>query len=183
MAKLLGQAEVFVCDVEHEEQIDRLRDELAAQARSSTAWSIRSPSPTTPPGPKPFHETPKQAFLQAVDISCFSLIAMCNALKDLLDADASVVTISISSTRMASENYGYMAPDQGGPGPLAGFPGQVVQPVFAGAIQRRGPGIAEDLGLGGHPRLRRVVSLRRAGDSAKEGGRRPRRRPTWRRSC
>jgi enoyl-[acyl-carrier protein] reductase I len=28
----------------------------------------------------------------------------------LLDADASVVTISISTTRMASENYGYMAP-------------------------------------------------------------------------
>jgi enoyl-[acyl-carrier protein] reductase I len=48
--------------------------------------------------------------LQAVDVSCFSLIALCNALKDLLDADASVVTISISTTRMASENYGYMAP-------------------------------------------------------------------------
>ncbi|NUN03621.1 MAG: SDR family oxidoreductase, partial [Bryobacteraceae bacterium] len=28
----------------------------------------------------------------------------------LLEADASVVTISISTTRMASENYGYMAP-------------------------------------------------------------------------
>ena len=29
---------------------------------------------------------------------------------DLLDKDASVVTISISTTRMAAENYGYMAP-------------------------------------------------------------------------
>ena len=61
-------------------------------------------------GPKPFHETPKQAFLQAVDVSCFSLIALCHALKDLLDPDASVVTMSISTTQMASENYGYMAP-------------------------------------------------------------------------
>jgi enoyl-[acyl-carrier protein] reductase I len=31
-------------------------------------------------------------------------------LKDLLEPDASVVAISISTTRMASENYGYMAP-------------------------------------------------------------------------
>jgi enoyl-[acyl-carrier protein] reductase I len=61
-------------------------------------------------GMKPFHETPKRAFLRAVDISCYSLIAVSNALKDLLEPDASVVTVSISTTRMASENYGYMAP-------------------------------------------------------------------------
>jgi len=59
---------------------------------------------------KPFHETPKPAFLQAVDISCYSLVALCRAFQDLLDPDASVVTISISTTQMASENYGYMAP-------------------------------------------------------------------------
>ncbi len=45
-----------------------------------------------------------------MDISCYSLIAISRELKDLLDADASVVTISISTTRMASENYGFMAP-------------------------------------------------------------------------
>ena len=39
-----------------------------------------------------------------------SLVAVSNALKELLAPDASVVTISISTTRMASENYGYMAP-------------------------------------------------------------------------
>ena len=61
-------------------------------------------------GVKPFHETPKKAFLQAVEISCYSLMAVSNALRDLLDADASVVTISISTTQMASESYGYMAP-------------------------------------------------------------------------
>ena len=30
--------------------------------------------------------------------------------KDLLDLEASMLTISISTTRMAAENYGYMAP-------------------------------------------------------------------------
>ncbi|HDO30753.1 MAG TPA: SDR family oxidoreductase, partial [Desulfobacteraceae bacterium] len=59
---------------------------------------------------KSFHETLKKDFLQAVDISCFSLIAISNHFKDLLADDGSVVTISISTTRMAAENYGYMAP-------------------------------------------------------------------------
>jgi enoyl-[acyl-carrier protein] reductase I len=45
-----------------------------------------------------------------VDISCFSLLAICKHFKELLDENGSVVTISISTTRMAAENYGYMAP-------------------------------------------------------------------------
>src|SRR5258705_5791830 len=45
-----------------------------------------------------------------MEISWYSLISVSNALKDLLAPDASVVTVSISTTRMASENYGYMAP-------------------------------------------------------------------------
>lgn len=49
-------------------------------------------------------------FLQAVDISCFSLINLANAFKEHFASDASVVTISISDTTMAAENYGYMAP-------------------------------------------------------------------------
>jgi enoyl-[acyl-carrier protein] reductase I len=59
---------------------------------------------------KPFHETGKAQFLRTVDVSCYSFIALANAFKDLLDPDASVVTVSISTTRMASENYGFMAP-------------------------------------------------------------------------
>ncbi|HUT93755.1 MAG TPA: SDR family oxidoreductase [Thermoguttaceae bacterium] len=110
VAKLLGDAPVYVCDVEREDQIARLRDEVAgAHDRfhglvHSIAFADYSD------GMKPFHETPKAAFLQAVDISCYSLVALCRAFRDLLDPDASVVTISISTTQMASENYGYMAP-------------------------------------------------------------------------
>jgi enoyl-[acyl-carrier protein] reductase I len=59
---------------------------------------------------KPFHQTGKSQFLRAVDISCFSLLAISDAFQELLDPDASVVTISISTTRMAAENYGFMAP-------------------------------------------------------------------------
>jgi len=110
VAKSLSGSEIRVCDVEFPEQIARLRDELAAEGRvfhglvHSIAFADYSD------GMKPFHETGKAQFLRAVDISCYSLIAVSNALRDLLDPDASVVALSISTTRMASENYGYMAP-------------------------------------------------------------------------
>lgn len=59
-------------------------------------------------GIKPFHETKLNDFLQATNISAFSLVAISNAIKDVLDENASVVTISISSTR--ATNYGFMGP-------------------------------------------------------------------------
>ncbi|MCE9529007.1 MAG: SDR family oxidoreductase [Planctomycetales bacterium] len=110
VAKLLAGSDVHVCDVEQEEQIARLRDELAAKGVRfhGLLHSIAFADYTD--GIKPFHKTPKRAFLRAMDISCYSLIAVSNALKDLLEPEASVVTVSISTTRMASENYGYMAP-------------------------------------------------------------------------
>ena len=112
VSKLIGDEEIYVCDVEHEDQIVRLRNEFAERGEKfhGMVHSLAFADYSEGAGPKPFHETSKKAFLQAVDISCYSLIALCNALKDLLTPDASVVTISISTTRMASENYGYMAP-------------------------------------------------------------------------
>src|SRR6186713_1655882 len=110
LAKILGNAEVHVCDVEHEEQIGRLRDELAGRGHKFAGLLHSIAFADYEGGMKPFHETPKRAFLRAVDISCHSLISLSNALKDLLEPNASVVTVSISTTRMASENYGYMAP-------------------------------------------------------------------------
>ncbi len=109
-ARLLGEADVYLCDVEQPEQIARLREELAAKYDCFHGLVHSIAFADYSEGMKPFHETPRKAFLQAVDISCYSLIAVCNELKELLDPDASVVTISISTTRMASENYGFMAP-------------------------------------------------------------------------
>ncbi len=105
-----NEDDVYVCDVEHDEQIARLRDELARRGEKFHGLVHSLAFADYSDGVRPFHETSKRAFLQAMEISCFSLIALSNALKDLLDADASVVTISISTTQMASESYGYMAP-------------------------------------------------------------------------
>ncbi len=110
VAKLLGEAEVYVCDVEHEKEIEMLRDEVAAKHDVVHGLVHSIAFADYEGGMKPFHETGKEQFLRAVDISCYSLVALSNAFRELLDKDASVVTISISTTRMASENYGFMAP-------------------------------------------------------------------------
>ncbi|MBN2294894.1 MAG: SDR family oxidoreductase [Pirellulales bacterium] len=110
VGKLLGNADIYVCDVEHEDQIGRLREEIGKTHKCFHGLVHSIAFADYSAGMKPFHETPKAAFLQAVDISCFSLVEIVRTFADLLDEDASVVTISISTTRMASENYGYMAP-------------------------------------------------------------------------
>ena len=61
-------------------------------------------------GLKPFHETKKSDFLKTMDISCFSFIQIADLFKPYMETDGAMVTISISTTRMAAENYGYMAP-------------------------------------------------------------------------
>ena len=111
VSKLFPNTPVFICDVEHQEQINALQDAVAAQvpALHGLVHSIAFADYSA--GWLPFHQTPRAAFLQAINISCYSLIALSESFRSLLDPQtASVVTISISTTRMAAENYGYMAP-------------------------------------------------------------------------
>jgi enoyl-[acyl-carrier protein] reductase I len=108
--QLVGDAPILVCDVEFEDQIDRLARELTERYDTFHGLVHSIAFADYEGSMKPFHETSKREFLRAFDISCFSLVAVSNALKKLLAPDASVVTVSISTTRMASENYGYMAP-------------------------------------------------------------------------
>jgi enoyl-[acyl-carrier protein] reductase I len=110
VAKLINPACTFVCDVEREEDIARLREEVSEQTDILHGLVHSIAFANFSEGLKPFHETSKKDFLQCVDISCYSLINLSNAFKELFDPDASVVTISISTTRMAAENYGFMGP-------------------------------------------------------------------------
>ena len=110
VTKFVGAAPVYVCDVEKSDDIGRLREQVG-QDRKKIHGIVHSIAfANFANGVKPFHETGKADFLQSIDITCFSLIQLANAFKDLLDKQASVVTVSISTTRMAAENYGYMAP-------------------------------------------------------------------------
>jgi enoyl-[acyl-carrier protein] reductase I len=110
VTKLVGNAPVYVCDVERQEEVDRLRNEVGRDCDKIHGILHSIAFANYQSGVKPFHETSKADFLQSIDVTCFSLIQLANAFKDLLDMQASVVTVSISTTRMAAENYGYMAP-------------------------------------------------------------------------
>lgn len=114
-ASLFPGCPVFVCDVENEADIVRVAAEIGAEIGAEGGGRIHGLVHSVAyanysQGMQPFHATLKKDFLQAMDISCFSLIAISNHFQGLLDVNGSVVTISISTTRMAAENYGYMAP-------------------------------------------------------------------------
>jgi enoyl-[acyl-carrier protein] reductase I len=106
LAKLRPEAEIHVCDVERQEEIERLAASVPELAGFVHSIAFANYSD----GPKPFHATAKEDLLRAFDVSCFSLVNLANALKPRLARDASVVTIGISTTRMAAENYGFMGP-------------------------------------------------------------------------
>ncbi len=101
---------IFVCDLEREAEIQQLREQVAGRYGTIHGLVHSVAMADYSAGRRPFHETPRGAFLRTMDISCYSLVAISREFKDLFDPDASVVTISISTTRMAAENYGYMAP-------------------------------------------------------------------------
>jgi enoyl-[acyl-carrier protein] reductase I len=109
LASLL-EGEVLVCDVARDDELARLREALAERAPRIHGLVHSIAFADYSAGPLPFHETSRERFLQAVDVSAYSLVALARALQELLDPQGSVVAISISTTRMAAENYGIMAP-------------------------------------------------------------------------
>ncbi len=110
LGALLEGREVHVCDVEHDDQIKSLAATVGKNHPKihGVLHSLAFANYENFSGS--FHEVKRADFLQCVSISCYSLIAIANAFKAYLDDRASVVTISISTTRMAVESYGYMAP-------------------------------------------------------------------------
>jgi len=110
VSKIFPGADIYPCDVEQEEGIRKLAEDVSKKYPKIHGIVHSIAFANYSEGLKPFHETKRKNFLQSVDISCYSLISIANAFKDLLDEKASVVTISISTTRMAAEPYGWMAP-------------------------------------------------------------------------
>lgn len=110
VAKLFPNVPIFACDVEKPQEIEALSESVREVGGELHGLFHSIAFADYEGGMKPFHETGRAQFLRTIDVSCYSLIAVANALKDRFAKDASVVTVSISTTRMASENYGFMAP-------------------------------------------------------------------------
>ncbi len=110
VSKILADRTVYVCDVEFEDQLEAVAKTIGQEHGKVDGLVHSIAFADYEGGAKPFHETGKKQFLRTIDISCFSFISMSNHFRQWLNEDASVITISISTTRMASENYGFMAP-------------------------------------------------------------------------
>lgn len=109
LSRWLNPDNMLVCDVEQETEIALLKQHLEERnirldgVLHSLAFANFSE------GFKVFYETQRKDFLQAVEISCFSLVEIAKHLKTLLEPNASVVTIGISS-QVTAIHYGYMSP-------------------------------------------------------------------------
>ena len=108
--KLTPGEPLFICDVERQDEIDRLAEQVKAETSELSGLVHSIAFANYSQGMVPFHQTVREDFLQAVNISCFSFVATANALQDVFTPDAAAVTIGISTTTMAAQNYGYMAP-------------------------------------------------------------------------
>ncbi len=106
--KLFPEEKIYICDVEDEKQITALADNIKADGIELAGMLHSMAFANFSEGIKPFHETKTADFLQACNISCFSLANLSRELKDLFAKDASVVTVSISSTKATA--YGYLGP-------------------------------------------------------------------------
>lgn len=100
--KLFPESHVFVFDVEKDKDLAIKINQKVDGFLHSLAFANFSE------GPKPFHETKREDYLQAAQISSFSLVEMSSQLKELFTETASIVTISISNTKATS--YGYLGP-------------------------------------------------------------------------
>lgn len=106
--KLFPESPVFVCDVENKSDLSELSKKINQHTDKLDGYLHSLAFANFSDGVKPFIETKREDYLQAAQISCFSLTETSNALKEILSPEASIVTISISNTKATS--YGYLGP-------------------------------------------------------------------------
>lgn len=106
--KLFPNSASFILDVEDKNLKENLYKEMKTLNIKISGFLHSIAFANFSRGPVPFHETLREDFMQAAQISSFSLVEMSNALKDFFEEDASVVAVSISNTLATS--YGYLGP-------------------------------------------------------------------------
>jgi enoyl-[acyl-carrier protein] reductase I len=106
--KIFPDSPVFLLDVENPKHIQEVKNNIEKHTDSLDGFLHSMAFANFSDGPKPFHETKLEDYLQACHISSFSLVQITNAIKDLLNEGSSILTISISNTKATS--YGYLGP-------------------------------------------------------------------------
>jgi enoyl-[acyl-carrier protein] reductase I len=106
LQKLFPESPVFIFDVEKDASI--LPQEIKKHTDRIDGFLHSLAFANFSEGVKPFIETKREDYLQAAQISCFSLVEMSKSLREVFTETASIVTISISNTKATS--YGYLGP-------------------------------------------------------------------------
>lgn len=106
LKKLFPDSPILICDVEKD--IETLATEMKKHTNKLDGFLHSLAFANFSEGVKPFIETKREDYLQAAQISSFSLVEVSQALKDFFTETASIVTISISNTKATS--YGYLGP-------------------------------------------------------------------------
>jgi enoyl-[acyl-carrier protein] reductase I len=108
--KLIGDHRCEICDVEKEGDAKKLAETLQNDGIELDGLLHSIAFANYSEGLVPFHDTLRQDFLQASQISAFSFVELASAFKALLKPQASCVTIGISDLNVTAESYGYMSP-------------------------------------------------------------------------
>ncbi len=106
---ILSGKPVYVCDVEQEGAAENLARAVEKDFGKIDGFVHSIAFANFSEGFKPFHETLRKDFLQATQISAFSLVELARAFAPLMNPESSVVSVGISS-QVTAANYGYMSP-------------------------------------------------------------------------
>lgn len=109
LAKLLGGRTAYCCDVENPDAIREVAAKIGAEHGPLDGFVHSIAFANFSEGWKTFYKTPREDFLQSMQVSAFSLVEMARELKPHLKKNASVVAIGISSY-VAAPTYGYLSP-------------------------------------------------------------------------
>ncbi|MBF0537624.1 MAG: SDR family oxidoreductase [Nitrospirae bacterium] len=110
VSQLFPNNDIFLCDVKDQRSIEDLYISISSRYQKIDGMLHAIAFANISSNYGSFHEMNKNDFLEAIDISCFSLTNLANTFKGLFNTEASVVTLSVPFTRIAVECYGYMAP-------------------------------------------------------------------------
>jgi enoyl-[acyl-carrier protein] reductase I len=106
--KIFPDSPSFLLDIENSTHLQELEKNIRTHTDSLDGFLHSMAFANFSDGPKAFHETKLEDYLQACHISSFSLVQISNAIHPLLNENASILTISISNTKATS--YGYLGP-------------------------------------------------------------------------
>ena len=136
LAESVGSSLVVPCDVADDASIDAaFARARASTGTGSTSWSTRSAGRTRPICAAATSTRRAQAFLQAMDISCYSFTAVCQRAVPMMTQGGSLLTLTYLGAERVMPHYNVMG-------------------VAKAALEASVRYLAADLGGQKHPRQR-----------------------------